>query len=63
MKNLLRAFALSLVVTGAVASTQIARNGQPTIGSHTSDLPIPTCDPTLSTCGICQLNGSCNISN
>jgi len=54
MKNLLRALALSLVVTGAVASTHIAK------ASRVSDLPVPTCPPNdPNACGICQFGGNC----
>ncbi len=64
MKNLLRAFALSLVVTGAVASTHIASNTSTTIGSRTSALPIPTCAPDdPNGCGMCNLNNSCSNSS
>jgi hypothetical protein len=64
MKNILRALALSLVVTGAVASTHIAKASQPTVGSRVSDLPVPTCAPNdPNACGICQLSGNCNSTN
>ena len=60
MKNILRALALSLVVTGAVASTHIAKASQPSIGSRVSDLPVPTCPPNdPNACGICQFGGNC----
>jgi hypothetical protein len=61
MKNVLRALALSLVVTGAVASTHIATASQPTIGARVADLPVPTCPPDdPNGCGICQFGGNCS---
>jgi hypothetical protein len=64
MKNILRALALSLVVTGAVASTHIAKTSQPTIGSRVSDLPVPVCPPDdPNACGICQASGNCTSTN
>jgi hypothetical protein len=53
MKLFARIFALSLVVTGAVASTHIANASQPTIGSKVSALPVPMCPPDdPNACGI-----------
>ena len=45
MKNILRLLALSLVVTGAVASAHIANASQPSIGSSVSAFPVAGCDP------------------
>ena len=45
MKLIARIFALSLVITGAVASTHIANASQPSIGAKVSALPIPSCPP------------------
>jgi hypothetical protein len=45
MKLIARIFALSLVITGAVASTHIAFASQPSIGANVSALPIPCCPP------------------
>jgi hypothetical protein len=45
MKLFARIFALSLVVTGAIASTHIANASQPTIGAKVSALPVPMCPP------------------
>jgi len=60
MKLIVRIFALSLVVTGAVASAHIANASQPMAGAKVSALPIPSCPPDGSTsCGI----GSQNSSN
>ena len=54
MKNILRAFALSLVVTGAVASTHIANSPtQTTLTAKTFAAPMPTCAPDdPNACGI-----------
>ena len=61
MKNILRALALSLVVTGAVASTHIANAKQATIGSQVSAFPVPGCDPSQGgSCGMCDINGNCS---
>ena len=46
MKLIARLFALSLVVTGAVASSHIAFAAQPSTISRVSALPIPMCDPS-----------------
>ena len=63
MKNIIRAFALSLVVTGAVASTHIATSSQKNIGVRASDYPVPVCDPgDPNGCGICAFNGSCSTN-
>ncbi len=64
MKTLLRALALSLVVTGAVASTHIAKTSQSAVGPRISALPVPTCAPDdPNSCGMCQMNGSCSSTN
>ena len=53
MKLIARIFALSLVVTGAVASTHIANASQPSFGTRVSALPVPMCDPSdPNGCGI-----------
>lgn len=53
MKLIVRIFALSLVVTGAVASTHIANASQPTAGARVSALPVPMCPPDdPNACGI-----------
>lgn len=52
MKLIARIFALSLVVTGAVASTHLANASQPTVSAKVSAMPIPVCPPDGSTdCG------------
>ena len=60
MKLFARIFALSLVVTGAVASTHIANASQQTVVSgKVSALPVPVCPPDDPTgCGIGSTNGS-----
>jgi len=64
MKNIIRAFVLSLVVTGAVASTHIASSSQKSIGARASDYPVPTCDPSDPTgCGMCSFSGTCSSTN
>jgi len=45
MKLIARIFALSLVVTGAVASTHIASASQPSASARVSALPVPVCPP------------------
>ena len=45
MKLIARIFALSLVVTGAVASTHLANASQPTVSAKVSAMPIPVCPP------------------
>ena len=57
MKNLIRAFALSLVVTGAVASSQISSNStSATLTGKVSTPPVPTCPPDdPNGCGIATL--------
>lgn len=53
MKLIARIFALSLVVTGAVASAHLANASQPAVGTRVSALPIPSCPPSDPTgCGI-----------
>ena len=53
MKLIARIFALSLVVTGAVASTHIANASQPSVGARVSSLPTPMCPPDDPTgCGM-----------
>ena len=60
MKLIARIFALSLVITGAVATTHIANASQPAVGAKVSALPIPACPPDGSTdCGM----GSQNSTN
>ena len=58
MKNVIRAFALSLVVTGAFASSHINAS---TVGGKVSAMPVPQCEPTGKTdCGMCR-NGYCSV--
>ncbi len=53
MKLIVRIFALSLVATGAVASTHIANASRPTVSARVSAIPVPTCDPSdPDACGI-----------
>jgi hypothetical protein len=61
MKNFVRALALALVATGAVASIHLnSASAQTTVAPRSSVLPIPTCPPDDPTgCGICKFNGSC----
>ena len=57
MKNLVRAFVLTLVATGMYASAQI-NNAAPVLHGKISAYPVPTCPPDdPNGCGICQLNG------
>lgn len=57
MKNIIRAFALSLVITGAVASTHLSSaSAQSTIAPKLSALPVPSCEPGVPDgCGIGQI--------
>ena len=58
MKIVVRAFVLSLVVTGAFASTQVNNATEPTLHAKISAIPVPTCPPgDPNGCGICQING------
>jgi hypothetical protein len=54
MKIIVRTFVIALALTGAVASTHV--NAAPTTATvrvaKTSALPVPTCDPSVSDCGI-----------
>ena len=54
MKTLVRAFALSLVVTGAFASANIAKNNAGTIITpKVSAWPVPCCPPSdPNACGM-----------
>ncbi len=56
MKNIVRAFALSLVVTGAFASSQIS-NSAKAVSGKVSAYPVPLCPPgDPNGCGMCQLS-------
>jgi hypothetical protein len=58
MKNIVRAFVLSLVVTGAYASAHLNTSAQPSIHAKVSAMPIPSCDPSdANGCGICSFHG------
>jgi hypothetical protein len=53
MKLIARLFVLSLVVTGAVASTHIANAATPTVSARVSAIPVPMCDPNdPNACGM-----------
>jgi hypothetical protein len=56
MKNVLRAFALSLVVTGAVASAHMNNSSiQTTMIAKVSAMPTPCCPPNdPNACGLVQ---------
>ena len=61
MKNIVRAFALSLVVTGAFASSHL-NNSAATVNGKVSVLPIPSCEPGHGNdCGICK-GGGCFVN-
>jgi hypothetical protein len=56
MKNLLRAFVLSLVVTGAFASSHVNNTIS---GTHmkSSVMPTPMCAPgDPNACGLCKIS-------
>ena len=53
MNTIARAFALALVLTGAVASTHIASASTQPVGSLYMAGPVPTCPPGgVDGCGI-----------
>ncbi len=53
MKLIARLFALSLVATGAVASTHIANASQPNVQARVTTMPVPMCPPgDPNGCGI-----------
>ena len=57
MKNIVRAFVLSLVVTGAYASTHL-NSSATSIHAKVSAMPVPCCPPgDPQGCGICQIAG------
>jgi len=59
MKLVARIFALSLVITGAVATTHIANASQPSIGAKVSALPVPGCPPgDPNACGMGSQNSN-----
>lgn len=63
MKTIVRALALALVATGAIASTHIASASQPTISSKVSAMPIASCPPSdPNGCGICNAR-ACTSGN
>lgn len=59
MKLIVRAFAIALVATGAVASTHIANASQPSISAKVSAYPVASCPPGSGDCGLCQMGGAC----
>ncbi|MGD0443182.1 MAG: hypothetical protein ABSA39_04530 [Edaphobacter sp.] len=57
MKNIVRAFVVALVLTGAVATSQTssASTHNKVTSSRTSMLPVPTCPPDdPNGCGMAQ---------
>ena len=54
MKLIARLFALSLVVTGAVASTQIHNVTSDVKAGHDMMMPPAVCPPGGTTCGMDQ---------
>lgn len=55
MKNIARAFVLSLVVTGAYASARLSASTQPVMHAKVSAMPVPSCAPSdPNACGICS---------
>jgi len=64
MKLFARIFALSLVVTGAVASTHIANASQPAVSAKMSSIPVPMCPPDdPNGCGIGCVDGTaCSVN-
>lgn len=63
MKNIARAFVLSLVVTGAFASARLSASTQPVMHAKVSAMPVPSCAPgSPNGCGICSFKG-CFVSS
>ncbi len=61
MKNIIRAFALSLVVTGAFASSHLSTSSKAVVGK-VSAFPVPQCPPgDKDGCGICN-GGGCFVN-
>jgi hypothetical protein len=55
MKNIVRAFVVALVLTGAAASTQITSAQTKVAVAKTSAMPIPMCAPDdPNACGMAQ---------
>jgi hypothetical protein len=54
MKNIVRAFVVALVLTGAVASTHATTPTVKTIAAPVQSglMPIPSCEPGSGGCGI-----------
>jgi hypothetical protein len=54
MKNIVRAFVVALVVTGAVATTHATTPSVKSIAApvQSSLLPLPTCEPGSGGCGM-----------
>ncbi len=51
--NMIRAFVVALALTGAFAVTHAAPTSKVAIAPvHTGTLPVPSCDPNTSDCGI-----------
>jgi hypothetical protein len=58
MKNIIRAFVVALVLTGAAATTTTASAKTVAAPKKLSALPIPMCPPDdPNSCGIQQLGG------
>ena len=54
MKNIVRAFVVALVVTGAVATTHATTPSVKSIAAPLQSglLPLPTCEPGSGSCGM-----------
>ena len=51
--TIVRAFVVALALTGAFAATHAAPTTKASLApAHPTSLPVPTCDPNLSDCGI-----------
>ncbi len=56
MKTLVRLSVAALVITGAIASTQVSLSAQTSVSAKASSMPIPYCPPDGST--DCNITGS-----
>jgi hypothetical protein len=53
MKTMIRLSVAALVLTGAIASTQVNLSAQTRVSAKASSMPVPYCPPDGSTsCGI-----------
>ena len=51
MKTIIRSFVIALAVTGAIASSYVKPAAAKVTAAKTSAMPVPTCNPYVSSCG------------